>query len=70
MATKSFKVGDKVGWNSEAGHVTGTITGIHKRAFMVNGYKHHATAKDPQYTIKSSKTSHVAHHKASALHKV
>lgn len=70
MPKKTFKVGDRVGWNSEAGHVTGTITGIHKKPFMVNGYKHHATAKDPQYTIKSNKSNHIAHHKGAALHKL
>ena len=70
MAKKSFHIGDKVKWNSEAGHVSGTIIGVHRRPFMVNGYKHHASADDPQYTIKSNKTKHIAHHKASALHRI
>jgi len=63
-----FHVGDHVGWNSEAGHVTGHITGVHTKPFTVNGYTHHASPEEPQYAIKSSKTDHVAFHKAGSLH--
>ena len=66
----SFHVGQHVGWNSEAGHVTGRIVKIHTRDFDVNGYIHHCTPESPQYEIKSLKTDHVAYHKASALHHV
>lgn len=62
-----FKVGDRVSWNSEAGRVSGKIVHVHKRDFDVNGYTHHATAEQPQYEIKSSKTDHVAFHKGTAL---
>lgn len=65
-----FKVGDRVGWNSEAGRVSGTITRVHAREFDVNGYTHHATVDAPQYEIKSSKTEHVAFHTSSALTKL
>lgn len=63
----TFKTGDHVTWNSEAGHVSGTITKIHKSDFNWKGYTHHAGDDDPQYEIKSDKTSHVAVHKGSAL---
>lgn len=63
-----FKIGDHVGWNSEAGHVTGVITGIHERSFKINGYTRHATKENPQYSIKSMISDHVAHHFGSALH--
>ena len=66
---KSLKVGDKVRWNSEAGHVGGTIVKVHRRAFRVNGYTRHASADEPQYEIESDKTDHVAFHKGSALSK-
>jgi hypothetical protein len=66
MATK-FKVGDRVTWNSEAGHVSGRIIKIHKKDVDYKGYTHHATVDDPQYEIKSDKTEHVALHKGSAL---
>jgi hypothetical protein len=65
--TSKFKIGDHVSWNSEAGRVSGTIIRVHTRDFEVNGYTRHASAKTPQYEIKSSKTEHVAFHKASAL---
>jgi hypothetical protein len=63
----AFKIGDHVTWNSEAGHVSGTIIKIHKRDFDYKGYTHHATESDPQYEIKSDKTDHVAVHKGTAL---
>jgi len=65
-----FKIGDHVTWNSEAGHVSGTITKIHTNNFDYKGYTHHATEDDPQYEIKSDKTDHVAVHKARALSKI
>jgi hypothetical protein len=68
MAQK-FKVGDRVTWNSEAGHVSGTIIKVHTRNVNFKGYTHHASEEDPQYEIKSSKTEHVALHKGSALRK-
>lgn len=69
MKTK-FKIGDKVRWNSEAGHVSGSIIKIHVENFDYNGYTHHATKDEPQYEIKSSTTDHIAAHKESALTKI
>lgn len=65
--TARFKVGDHVGWNSEAGQVSGTIIAIHERDFDYKGHTHRATKDDPQYEIRSSKTDHIAAHKGSAL---
>ena len=65
-----FNVGDHVGWNSEAGAVSGRIVAIHTRDTDFKGYTHHATDDDPQYEIHSDKTDHVALHKGSALHKL
>lgn len=64
-----FKIGDKVSWNSEAGHVSGTIIKTHTKNFEYKGYTHHASEDDPQYEIESSKTDHIAAHKGSALTK-
>jgi hypothetical protein len=66
----SFKVGDHVSWNSEAGHVSGKIVKIHTSNFPYKGYTHHASKDDPQYEIKSDKTDHIAAHKGSALRKL
>jgi Hypervirulence associated proteins TUDOR domain len=65
--TKTFKVGDHVSWNSEAGRVRGTILRVHRKDVNYKGYVHHASAEDPQYEIKSEKTDHVALHKGRAL---
>ena len=65
-----FKVGDRVGWNSEAGHVDGTIIRVRIRDFDYKGHTHRASADSPQYEIKSSKTDHIAAHKSSALTKL
>ena len=61
---RNFKIGDHVGWNSEAGRVSGTIIRVHTHDFDVKGYTHHASAEAPQYEIKSSKTEHIAFHKS------
>jgi len=65
--TRTFKVGDHVTWNSEAGRVSGTIIAVRTKDLDWKGYTHHATQDDPQYEIKSDKTDHIALHKASAL---
>ena len=65
--TRIFKVGEHVGWNSEAGHVSGTIIAIHTTDFDYKGHTHHASQDEPQYEIKSDKTNHIAAHKGSAL---
>jgi hypothetical protein len=67
---KSFKIGDHVSWNSEAGRVSGTIIAVHTGDFDYKGHARHASADDPQYEIKSDKTDHVAAHKGSALRHV
>lgn len=63
----TFKVGDHVSWNSEAGRVSGHIVKIHTADFDYKGYTHYASAEDPQYEIKSDKTEHIAAHKGGAL---
>ena len=68
--TLPFAIGDHVGWNSEAGQVSGHIVRIHTQNFDWHGYTHRATAQDPQYEIQSDKTSHVAVHKGAALHRI
>ena len=63
----TFKVGDHVTWNSEAGHVSGTIVKVHTKDVTYKGYTHHASKDEPQYEIQSDKTDHFAMHKGSAL---
>ena len=69
-AAKTFKVGDHVGWNSEAGYVSGRIIKIHTCDTEYKRYPRHASIDAPQYEIQSDKTDHIAMHKGSALHKI
>ena len=68
--THTFKKGDHVEWNSEAGMVRGTIQKKVTSEITFKGYKAHASKEEPQYFIKSDKTDHIALHKGSALKKV
>jgi hypothetical protein len=63
----TFKVGDRVTWNSEAGRVSGRIVKVHRENVTYNGYVHHASKESPQYEIKNDKTDHIALHKPEAL---
>jgi len=67
---KTFKVGDHVAWNSEAGRVSGTIIKVHTKDVAYKGYTHHASRDEPQYEIKSDKTDHIAMHKGAVLRRI
>jgi hypothetical protein len=68
--SKTFRVGDRVSWNSEAGRVAGKIVRVLRSEIEFKGHRVHATPDDPQYEIKSEKTDHIAMHKGSALRKL
>jgi hypothetical protein len=70
MMGGTFKKGDHVSWNSEAGRVSGRIVRVHTRDVDYKGYTHHASRDTPQYEIKSDKTDHIALHKGAALTKI
>ena len=55
--TGQFEVGDHAAWNSEAGHVAGTIVKAHRKKVEFKGYMHDASAEYPQYEIKSDATN-------------
>jgi len=63
----TFKIGDHVRWNSEAGRVSGVIIKKITADTNFKGYTHHASRETPQYFIKSDKTDHIAIHKGTAL---
>lgn len=64
---KTFKRGDHVEWNSEAGRVRGVIIKKVTSNVSFKGFVRHASRDKPQYFIKSDKTDHVAMHKGEAL---
>src|SRR3546814_3625404 len=59
--TGKFKIGDHVGWNSEAGRVSGTIIKVHTRDFDYKGHTHRPSAEEPQYEIRSDQTRSEEH---------
>ena len=65
-----FTVGDHVEWDSEAGHVRGTIKKKVTSAIPFKGYTVRASKEEPQYLIKSDTTDHLAMHKGSAVKKL
>jgi DUF2945 family protein len=46
------------------------IRRVHTKDVSWKGYRHRASADDPQYEIKSDKTAHVALHKGRALRRL
>ncbi len=65
--TTPFKAGDHVEWNSDVGHIVGTITKVHVADFEFLGRMRRASKDDPQYEVKSDKTGKSAAHKGDAL---
>ena len=55
---KTFKIGDHMRWNSEAGRVSGLIIKKITSDTKFKGYVRHASREAPQYLIKSDKTEH------------
>jgi transposase len=53
VMTKTFKIGDRVSWNSEAGRVSGTVIRVHTHNIDHKGYTHHAREHDlEEYEIE------------------
>ena len=70
MATKAFKAGDKVSWNSTQGKVIGTVK--KKLTAPMDIKTHHVAASpdNPQLLVESASSGKVAAHKPAALKKV
>lgn len=68
--SQKFKIGDHVGWNSDAGRVSGRIIKVHTRDFAYKGHMRRASPYEPQYEIESDKTDHIAAHKEAALTRI
>lgn len=67
MASKAFKVGDEVSWNSTQGTVKGTVQ---KKLTAPTDIKtHHVAASpdNPQLLVKSASSGQLAAHKPAAL---
>ena len=70
MATKDFKAGDKVSWNSAQGKVVGSVK---KKLTAPTDIKtHHVAASpdNPQVLVQSASSGQRAAHKPAALKRV
>ncbi len=66
---KSLKTGDKVSWETPQGKTTGTVQKKLTRSTAIKGHKVSASADNPEYLVKSSKSGKLAAHKPEALKK-
>lgn len=70
IMVQTFKIGEHVSWNSEAGRVRGKVIKVHRRDVNYKGYTHHGSSDEPLYEIRSDTTDHVALHKAAVLRRL
>lgn len=66
---KSLKAGDAVTWDTPQGETEGKVVKKVTKAEKAGGHSAKASASEPQYRVKSSKTGKEAIHKPEALKK-
>lgn len=66
--TKSFKAGDKVGWDSSGGHSTGKVVKKLTSPMKIKGHKVAASTDNPEFLVETD-TGKRAAHKPGALSK-
>ena len=64
-----IKVGDRVSWNSHAGHAEGKVVKVAHEDGEVSGFRYRASREDPRYIVQQEGGKHVAH-TADALSKI
>ena len=67
MAKKTFRKGDKVGWDSAGGHSTGKVVKKVTSPTKIKDHKVAASKDNPEYIVESDKSGGIAAHKPSAL---
>ncbi|WP_436790860.1 DUF2945 domain-containing protein [Yinghuangia sp. YIM S10712] len=67
--TTRFRKGDKVSWRSHGKNVTGVIKRLITERTHAAGRTVDASARDPQYEVRSEKTGRSAVHRPGALRK-
>ena len=65
----TFKVGDKVTWDSAQGEVHGTVKKKLTAPMEIKGHHVAASEDNPEYLVESDKTGAEAAHKPSELRK-
>ena len=59
--TKSFKAGDKVGWDSSGGHSTGKVVKKLTSPMTIKGHKVAASKDNPEYLVETDEGTQAAH---------
>ena len=59
--TKSFKAGDKVGWDSSGGHSTGKVVKKLTSPMTIKGHKVAASKDNPEYLVETGEGKQAAH---------
>ncbi|MGB7975634.1 MAG: DUF2945 domain-containing protein [Roseiarcus sp.] len=67
---KQLKPGDKVAWQSSGGGSVGSVEGKLTSPGRIKGHEVAASKDDPEFLVRSKKSSKIAAHKASALRRV
>ncbi len=58
---KSFKAGDKVGWDSSGGHSTGKVVKKLTSPITIKGHKVAASKDNPEFLVKTEEGKQAAH---------
>ena len=66
---KTFKRGDSVTWSSSEGTISGKVEKKLTKPIEIKGHHVAASAENPEYLVKSSKTGAEAAHKPGSLKK-
>lgn len=67
---KALNKGDAVKWSTPQGETLGKVEGQVTAPMNIKGHRVHATPKNPQYLVTSSKSGKPAAHRAEALKKI
>lgn len=68
MAEHTFKVGDRVSWNSHGGTAEGKIVKVATEDGSIEDFDYKASKDDPRYIVETDEGKRAAH-KANALKK-
>lgn len=69
MATKTFKAGDHVEWDTSQGKTSGHVKKKLTSPMKIKSHEVKASKDNPQYLVESEKSGEPAAHKPSELRK-
>ena len=61
MSKKSFRIGERVNWQSGGGTAEGRIVGIATESGRVGDFVYNASSEDPRYLIETDEGKRAAH---------